>query len=132
MKANDTLTSSETATDEAIALGIDISKTENYEEGQLTRFMSVEYKSDIGLPCGNEGFIRKLSDKVGRDLSFKKRVDLKKGSVPFYSKNICKNTQSKSSLLNKAALYTCIWTPDIFHFLIRLYNIYTGGTMDLF
>ena len=26
-----------------------------------------------GLPCGNEGFIRKLSDKVGRDLSFKKR-----------------------------------------------------------
>jgi hypothetical protein len=45
MKANDTLTSSETATDEAIALGIDISKTENYEEGQLTRFMSVEYKS---------------------------------------------------------------------------------------
>jgi hypothetical protein len=21
-----------------------------------------------GLPCGNEGFIRKLSDKVGRDL----------------------------------------------------------------
>ncbi|VVM26880.1 hypothetical protein BSPWISOXPB_5561 [uncultured Gammaproteobacteria bacterium] len=25
-----------------------------------------------GLPCGNEGFIRKLSDKVGRDLSFKK------------------------------------------------------------
>jgi hypothetical protein len=29
------------------ALGIDISKTENYEEGQLTRFMSVEYKSDI-------------------------------------------------------------------------------------
>jgi hypothetical protein len=28
MKANDTLTSSETATDEAIALGIDISKTD--------------------------------------------------------------------------------------------------------
>jgi hypothetical protein len=27
-----------------------------------------------GLPCGNEGFIRKLSDKVGsRDLSLKKK-----------------------------------------------------------
>jgi hypothetical protein len=37
MKANDILTSSETTTDEAIALGIDISKTGNYEEGQLTR-----------------------------------------------------------------------------------------------
>jgi hypothetical protein len=35
MKANDILTSSETTTDEAIALGIDISKTGNYEEGQL-------------------------------------------------------------------------------------------------
>ncbi|CAC9440500.1 hypothetical protein [uncultured Gammaproteobacteria bacterium] len=32
-----------------------------------------------GLPCGNEGFIRKLSDKVGRDLSFKKRGRPKKG-----------------------------------------------------
>jgi FtsH-binding integral membrane protein len=37
MKANDILTSSETNTDEAIALGIDISKTANYKEGQLTR-----------------------------------------------------------------------------------------------
>jgi hypothetical protein len=35
MKANDILTSSETNTDEAIALGIDISKTANYKEGQL-------------------------------------------------------------------------------------------------
>jgi hypothetical protein len=32
--------SSETTTDEAIALGIDISKTGNYEEGQLTRLKS--------------------------------------------------------------------------------------------
>ena len=47
MKANDILTSSETTTDEAIALGIDISKTGNYEEGQLTRFVSLEYKSDL-------------------------------------------------------------------------------------
>jgi hypothetical protein len=30
-----------------IALGIDISKTGNYEEGQLTRFVSLEYKSDL-------------------------------------------------------------------------------------
>jgi hypothetical protein len=27
-----------------------------------------------GLPCGNEGFIRKLSDKVGRDLSIENKV----------------------------------------------------------
>jgi hypothetical protein len=47
MKANDILTSSETNTDEAIALGIDISKTANYKEGQLTRFVSLEYKSDL-------------------------------------------------------------------------------------
>jgi ribosomal protein L18 len=45
--ANDILTSSETNTDEAIALGIDISKTANYKEGQLTRFVSLEYKSDL-------------------------------------------------------------------------------------
>ena len=37
-----------------------------------------------GLSCDNEGFIRKLSDKTGRDLSLKKEVDLKKGSVPFF------------------------------------------------
>jgi hypothetical protein len=36
-----------TNTDEAIALGIDISKTANYKEGQLTRFVSLEYKSDL-------------------------------------------------------------------------------------
>jgi hypothetical protein len=47
MKADDILANSETATDEAIALGIDISKTANYQDGQLTRFVSVEYKSDI-------------------------------------------------------------------------------------
>jgi threonine/homoserine/homoserine lactone efflux protein len=45
--------------------------------------ISTHFITHKGLPCGNEGFIRKLSDKVGRDLSFKKRVDLKKGSVPF-------------------------------------------------
>jgi hypothetical protein len=28
-----------------------------------------------GLSCDNEGFIRKLSDKTGRDLSLKKEVD---------------------------------------------------------
>jgi hypothetical protein len=28
-------------------LGIDISKTANYKEGQLTRFVSLEYKSDL-------------------------------------------------------------------------------------
>ncbi|VVM26952.1 hypothetical protein BSPWISOXPB_5640 [uncultured Gammaproteobacteria bacterium] len=47
--------------------------------------VSLKINTHKGLPCGNEGFIRKLSDKVGRDLSFKKGVDLKKGSVPFYS-----------------------------------------------
>ncbi|WP_143243157.1 autotransporter outer membrane beta-barrel domain-containing protein, partial [Bathymodiolus azoricus thioautotrophic gill symbiont] len=47
MKADDILTNSETATDEAIALGIEINKQVNYQDGQLTRFVSVEYKSDI-------------------------------------------------------------------------------------
>jgi hypothetical protein len=47
VRGYDILTSSETNTDEAIALGIDISKTANYKEGQLTRFVSLEYKSDL-------------------------------------------------------------------------------------
>jgi phosphoglycerol transferase MdoB-like AlkP superfamily enzyme len=47
MKANDILTSSETNTNEAIALGIEINKQVNYRGGQLNRFVSVEYKSDI-------------------------------------------------------------------------------------
>jgi hypothetical protein len=34
--------------------------------------VSLKINTHKGLPCGNEGFIRKLSDKVGRDLSFKK------------------------------------------------------------
>jgi hypothetical protein len=39
-----------------------------------------------GLSCGNEGFIRKLSDKVGRDLSFKKRGRPKKALHPYGKK----------------------------------------------
>ena len=73
MKANDTLTSSETATDEAIALGIDISKTENYEEGQLTRFMSVEYKSDLRRD-GNDY----LSKNAEQEVSVKLGLDYQK------------------------------------------------------
>ncbi|VVM19830.1 hypothetical protein BSPWISOXPB_9271 [uncultured Gammaproteobacteria bacterium] len=73
MKANDTLTSSETVTDEAIALGIDISKTENYEEGQLTRFMSVEYKSDIRRD-GNDY----LSKNAEQEVSVKLGLDYQK------------------------------------------------------
>jgi hypothetical protein len=34
-------------TNEAIALGIEINKQVNYRGGQLNRFVSVEYKSDI-------------------------------------------------------------------------------------
>jgi hypothetical protein len=41
--------------------------------------VSLKINTHKGLPCGNEGFIRKLSDKVGRDLSFKKRGRPKKG-----------------------------------------------------
>ena len=70
MKANDTLTSSETATDEAIALGIDISKTGNYEEGQLTRFVSVEYKSDLrrdGSDYLSKNAEQEVSVKLGLD-----------------------------------------------------------------
>jgi hypothetical protein len=64
------LTNSETATDEAIALGIDISKTGNYEEGQLTRFVSVEYKSDLrrnGNDYLSKNAEQEVSVKLGLD-----------------------------------------------------------------
>jgi putative transposase len=32
-----------------------------------------------GLPCGSDDFVNKLSDKVGRDLSFKEVGRPKKG-----------------------------------------------------
>ncbi|VVM19318.1 hypothetical protein BSPWISOXPB_6404, partial [uncultured Gammaproteobacteria bacterium] len=48
-----------------------------------------------GLPCGNEGFIRKLSDKVGRDLSFKKRERPKKGQRPPFTQHIFLNKTTK-------------------------------------
>ncbi|VVH66049.1 hypothetical protein BSPLISOX_508, partial [uncultured Gammaproteobacteria bacterium] len=63
-------TNSETATDEAIALGIDISKTGNYEEGQLTRFVSVEYKSDLrrdGSDYLSKNAEQEVSVKLGLD-----------------------------------------------------------------
>ncbi|VVM18340.1 hypothetical protein BSPWISOXPB_5607 [uncultured Gammaproteobacteria bacterium] len=71
-----------------------------------------------GLPCGNEGFIRKLSDKVGRDLSFKKRGGLKKGGAPFYSpfysftKNFykfCINKISFCYIINMHIIYLCCY-----------------------
>jgi hypothetical protein len=42
-------TFNETNTNEAIALGIEINKQVNYRGGQLNRFVSVEYKSEIVL-----------------------------------------------------------------------------------
>jgi hypothetical protein len=55
MKANDILTSSETNTDEAIALGIDISKTANYKEGQLTRLFAPD---PLLLPITTLAFVQ--------------------------------------------------------------------------
>ncbi|MBA5248478.1 MAG: autotransporter domain-containing protein, partial [Gammaproteobacteria bacterium] len=47
MKATDVLSNSNIATDEAIALGIDANSTLAYKNGELNRFMHLEYKSDI-------------------------------------------------------------------------------------
>jgi hypothetical protein len=52
-----------------------------------------------GLPCGNKGFIRKLSDKVGRDLSFKKRGRPKKGLEQLRSDIELTNKYIKEGLL---------------------------------
>ena len=76
MKANDILTSSETNTDEAIALGIDISKTANYKEGQLTRFVSLEYKSDLRRD-GNDY----LSKNAEQEVSVKLGLDYQQDDI---------------------------------------------------
>ena len=70
----------------------DIEILPNEYQNYLKSMIAVQHDKTLkinthkGLSCDNEGFIRKLSDKTGRDLSLKKEVDLKKGSVPFYSK----------------------------------------------
>jgi hypothetical protein len=53
-----------------IALGIDISKTANYKEGQLTRFVSLEYKSDLrrdGSDYLSKNAEQEVSVKLGLD-----------------------------------------------------------------
>jgi hypothetical protein len=82
MKANDILTSSETTTDEAIALGIDISKTGNYEEGQLTRFVSLEYKSDLRRD-GNDYLSKNAEQEVIMKLGLDYQKDDTTTSVAF-------------------------------------------------
>jgi hypothetical protein len=54
--------------DEAIALGIDISKTANYKEGQLTRFVSLEYKSD--LRRDGSDYLSKNAEQVPHQQNF--------------------------------------------------------------
>ncbi len=70
MKANDVLTNSETTTDRAFAIGIDISKQVVYQDGQLNRFISVEYKSDLSRDNTNyisENAEQEVSVKLGMD-----------------------------------------------------------------
>jgi hypothetical protein len=70
MKANDVLTNSETTTDRAFAIGMDISKQVVYQDGQLNRFISVEYKSDLSRDNTNyisENAEQEVSVKLGMD-----------------------------------------------------------------
>ncbi len=73
MKAIDVLTNSETGTNEAIALGIEINKQVNYRDGQLNRFVSVEYKSDIRRDTSNY-----LSKNAEQEVSVKLGLDYQK------------------------------------------------------
>ncbi|VVH66048.1 hypothetical protein BSPLISOX_507 [uncultured Gammaproteobacteria bacterium] len=82
MKANDILTSSETTTDKAIALGIDISKTANYKEGQLTRFVSVKYKSDLRRD-GNDYLSKNAEQEVMMKLGLDYQKDDTTTSVSY-------------------------------------------------
>ncbi|SMN15082.1 Chitinase [uncultured Candidatus Thioglobus sp.] len=47
MKANNVLTSSETATDKAMAIGLDLSNRINYRNGKLNRTLGIEYKTNL-------------------------------------------------------------------------------------
>ncbi|WP_139699123.1 cadherin domain-containing protein [bacterium endosymbiont of Bathymodiolus sp. 5 South] len=76
MKANDILTSSETNTNEAIALGIEINKQVNYRGGQLNRFVSVEYKSDIRRDTSDY-----LSKNAEQEVSVKLGLDYQKDNT---------------------------------------------------
>ena len=73
MKAIDVLTNSETGTNEAIALGIEINKQVNYRDGQLNRFVSVEYKSDIRRDTSDY-----LSKNAEQEVSVKLGLDYQK------------------------------------------------------
>ena len=73
MKASDVLTNSETGTNEAIALGIEINKQVNYRDGQLNRFVSVEYKSDIRRDTSDY-----LSKNAEQEVSVKLGLDYQK------------------------------------------------------
>ena len=76
MKASDVLTNSETVTNEAIALGIEINKQVNYRDGQLNRFVSVEYKSDIRRDTSDY-----LSKNAEQEVSVKLGLDYQKDNT---------------------------------------------------
>ncbi|WP_369177785.1 cadherin domain-containing protein [Candidatus Thiodubiliella endoseptemdiera] len=92
MKATDALTNSETATDEALAIGVDINHTSDYEDGNLTRFANLEYKSDIR----REGTTY-ISQNAEQEVSLKLGITYQKGDT-----NTTINYQRTQSTNNKA------------------------------
>ncbi len=92
MKATDALTNSETTTDEALAIGVDINHTSDYEDGNLTRFANLEYKSDIR----REGTTY-ISQNAEQEISLKLGITYQKGDT-----NTTINYQRTQSTNNKA------------------------------
>ncbi len=92
MKATDALTNSETTTDEALAIGVDINHTSDYEDGNLTRFANLEYKSDIR----REGTTY-ISQNAEQEVSLKLGITYQKGDT-----NTTINYQRTQSTNNKA------------------------------
>lgn len=76
MKANDILTNNETSTDEALAIGVDLSHQSAYQDGTLNRFINLEYKSDIRRD-GNDYLSKNAEQEVGVKLG----LNYKKGDT---------------------------------------------------
>ncbi|SFV85755.1 hypothetical protein MNB_SUP05-SYMBIONT-4-77 [hydrothermal vent metagenome] len=74
MKATDTLTNSESSTDEALAIGADFNYISDYKGGELTRFVNLEYKSDIrrdGTDYISKNAEQEVTMKLGMDYQVK-------------------------------------------------------------
>ncbi|SMN13901.1 hypothetical protein BHECKSOX2_1092 [Bathymodiolus heckerae thiotrophic gill symbiont] len=73
MKANNILTSSETTTDKALAIGLDLSNSIDYRDGKLNRTLGVEYKAN--LSNDNTDYLSKNAEK---ELTINMGVDYQK------------------------------------------------------